>query len=136
MKEAQKINLFKSELKEPTGINFPITEKVIGTSYRPINRLLIPTINPCHNIMVYFKAYFIHPSLESPNILIFHSPIQDTVAEVDKSAAEYMEVEDVVMAVVIEVVANEDVVEGDMVITHMNLPAGMDNFWQKLVYNL
>ena len=41
-----------------------------------------------------------------------------------------------VIATVIVVVAEDDVVEGDMVKTHIHLPAGTEHLWQKLVYNL
>ena len=40
------------------------------------------------------------------------------------------------IAMVVAVVAEEDMVEGYMVKSHMNLPAGTKTLWQKLVYNL
>ena len=86
--------------------------------------------------MVNFKDYFIHPALESPNILIFYNSIPEAVAEVGLGAAEYMEAEDMVLVVSVEVVSEEDVLEGDIFITHMNLPAGTEHLWQNLVYTL
>ena len=44
-------------------------------------------------------------------------------------AAEYTEVEDMVVSVVMGVVTGEDVVEGAMVITHMNSSAGTEHLW-------
>ena len=41
-----------------------------------------------------------------------------------------------VMAVVVDVVAEGGVVEGAMVITHMNFPAGTKYSWQKIMYTL
>ena len=60
----------------------------------------------------------------------------EAVAEADAGATEDTEVEDMVVAAVVEVVAEEEVVEGAMVITHMDLPAGAEHFWNKLVYTL
>ena len=54
----------------------------------------------------------------------------------DAGVADEKEVEVMVVAVVMAVVAEEDVVEGDMVITHMNYPEGMDHLWQSPVYTL
>ena len=51
-------------------------------------------------------------------------------------ATEDTEVEVMVVSMVMDVVAEEDVVEGYTVKTHMNLPAGTENLHQKLVYNL
>ena len=36
----------------------------------------------------------------------------------------------------VDVVSEEDVVEGDMAITHMNLKVGTEHLCQNLVYNL
>ena len=52
------------------------------------------------------------------------------------SAVEDTEVELMVVAVVMSVVAKEDVVEGAMVKTHINLPEGAEDSWKKLVYIL
>ena len=60
------MNSFENELRDPTAINFYIMEKWSGTSYRPINIHLIPTITTCHNLIGYFKAQFIQADLESP----------------------------------------------------------------------
>ena len=51
-------------------------------------------------------------------------------------AAEYTEVDFMVVAVVMDVVAEEDVVEGAMVKTHINFPEVMKHFCKKLVYTL
>ena len=40
------------------------------------------------------------------------------------------------MAVVMDVVAEEDAEEGDIVINHMNSPAGIENLCQMPVYTL
>ena len=58
------------------------------------------------------------------------------MAGVDAVASEDEEVEGMVVAIVMDAVAKEEVVEGAMVITHMNSPAGGENVWQKLVYTL
>ena len=86
--------------------------------------------------MGYFKAQFVHPALESPNILIFNYSIPESVAEVYSGATEDAEVEDTVLAMFIDVMVEEDVVEGDMVITHMNSPSGIEHPWKKHVCNL
>ena len=83
-----------------------------------------------------FKAYFIQPSLESTNNLVFHSSVLETVSEVAMSAVEDSRVEVIVVAMVMAVVVKEDVVEGAMVKTHMNFPAGVENSLWKLVYTL
>ena len=70
--------------------------------------------------MEYFKAYSVHLDLESPNNLIFHNLRPEAVAEVASGTAEDIEVEFMVVSMVMDVVANEDVVEGSMFITHMN----------------
>ena len=44
--------------------------------------------------------------------------------EVDEGAEEDMEINNMVAAVVMDVMAEEDVGEGDMVITHMDFPSG------------
>ena len=49
---------------------------------------------------------------------------------------EETEVDVMVVAVVMAIVAKEDVVEVAMVKIHMNFPAGMENSLQKLVYTL
>ena len=41
-----------------------------------------------------------------------------------------------VVSTVVDVVAKEDVVEVDMVITHMNSPSGTEHSWQMPVYTL
>ena len=51
-------------------------------------------------------------------------------------AVEDTEVEVIVLAMFMAVVAEEDVVEGPMFKTHMNLKAGMENLWQKILYSL
>ena len=71
-----------------------------------------------------------------PNNLVFHSSILESGAEVVADASEETEVEVMVVAVVMAVVAEEDVVEGAMVKTHMNFPAGAERSWQSLVYTL
>ena len=71
-----------------------------------------------------FKSKFIHPDLESPNILIFQNSILEAVAEVDTGTEEDTEVEDMVLDVVVYMVDEKDVVEVAMVITHIHLPAG------------
>ena len=58
------------------------------------------------------------------------------MSEVDASAADDLEVEYIVVAVVLDMVANEDVVEGAMVITQTNSLSGTYHLYQKLVYNL
>ena len=68
---------------------------------------------------------FIHPDLESPNNIGFRSLIHEAVAEVAVGATEDTDVEVMVTDVVMAVVAEEDVGEGDMVKTHMNLPTDM-----------
>ena len=83
-----------------------------------------------------FKAYFIHLALESPNIIRFHNSFPEAVSEVGAGAVEDKEVDDMVVDVVVGMVANDDLVEGDMVITHMNSPEGTENLGQKLRYNL
>ena len=40
------------------------------------------------------------------------------------------------VVIVLDVVAEEDVVGGDMVITHMDSPSGTEHLWQRSVYNL
>ena len=47
------------------------------------------------------------------------------MAEFDAGAEEDVEVEDMVGPMAVDVVAKEDVMEGAMVITHTNYPAGM-----------
>ena len=51
-------------------------------------------------------------------------------------AANYTKVEVMAVAVVMTMVAEEDLVEGAMVITHMNSPTGMDHSWKRPVYTL
>ena len=51
-------------------------------------------------------------------------------------AEEETEVEVVVLTVAMAMVADEGMVEGDTFKTHMNLPAGAEHFWQKIVYTL
>ena len=41
-----------------------------------------------------------------------------------------------VVDMVVDVVAEDDMMEGAMVITHMNSPAGTEHSWQKLFYTL
>ena len=50
------------------------------------------------------------------------------MVEVDAGAAEDTEVEDMAVSMVVSVEEYEDVVEGAMVITHMNSPSGMEHF--------
>ena len=40
------------------------------------------------------------------------------------------------MAVIMDMLDEKDVVEGDMVITHINFPAGTEYLWQIPVYTL
>ena len=40
------------------------------------------------------------------------------------------------VTVVMAVVAEEEMVEGSMVKTHINLPRGTENLWQNIVYTL
>ena len=49
---------------------------------------------------------------------------------------EYMELEVVFTAVVMDVVAKEDMLEGAMIINHMNLPAIRKHLWQRPLYTL
>ena len=84
----------------------------------------MPTITPCQHPMGGFKAQFINPALESPNNLGFHSLIAEAVTEVASGAAEDTEVKVMVKYMVMNVVAQEDVLEGDMVETHINMRAG------------
>ena len=58
------------------------------------------------------------------------------MAEVDAGAAEDTEVEDMVVTVAIDMVAEDDMGEVFMVITHMNSPVGTEHLFQKLVYTL
>ena len=51
-------------------------------------------------------------------------------------AADDTYVDKMVVPTVVYVVAKEDVVEGDMVITHKNSPAGTGHLWHKLMYTL
>ena len=46
------------------------------------------------------------------------------------------EVEVMVVVVDMELVAKEDVMEGAMIITHTNLPAGMEHLRQRPIYTL
>ena len=46
------------------------------------------------------------------------------------------EVEDIFVAMVMDVVAKEEVGGGSMVITHINLPPGTEHLWQRPVYTL
>ena len=115
---------------------FSSQQKWNGTIYLPINRLMIPSITPWQNLMIYFKYWFIHPDLDSPNNIGFHSSIPEDVEELDAGVADEKEVEVMVVAVVMAVVAEEDVVEGAMVKTHMDFPAGAERSWQSLVYTL
>ena len=71
---------------------------------------------PFQNLMGDFKAQFIHPDLESPKHIGFHSSTPEAVAEVAAVTAEYTEVE--------YMIVEEEVVEGDMVKTHINFPEG------------
>ena len=41
-----------------------------------------------------------------------------------------------VVAVVVDVVAEKGAVEGYMVITHINSPSGTEHLWQRYVYTL
>ena len=54
----------------------------------------------------------------------------------DAGMAEDTEIQDLVVSVFVDVVAEEDVVEVDMVKTHMNFPTVTEHQWQKLVYTL
>ena len=54
----------------------------------------------------------------------------------DEGAEEDMEINNMVAAVVMDVMAEEDVGEGDMVITHMDFPSGTENSWHRNVYTL
>ena len=83
-----------------------------------------------------FKAWFIHPSLEPPNNLVFHCSIPEAVSEVAEGAVDDTDIRVMGVSMVMDMVAEEDVVEVAMVKTHMNLPAGIENFQQKLVYTL
>ena len=56
--------------------------------------------------------------------------------KVDNGMEDYTEVEDMVMDVVMDVVAKEDMVEGSMVLTHMSFLEGTKRLWHKLLYNL
>ena len=58
------------------------------------------------------------------------------MVEVGAGAAEDTDVEDMVMDMVVDVVAKEDVEEGDMVINHMNLQADMEHSWPRPLYIL
>ena len=69
----------------------------------------------------------IYQSLEAPNSLVFHSSIPEDAPEVPAGAEEDTEVEVMVMSVVMSVVAEEDLVEGAMVITHVNSPSGTEH---------
>ena len=51
----------------------------------------------------------------------------------DAGAAEDIGVEDMVVAVVVEVVAGKEVVERAMVIAHMNFPSGTEHSCQKKI---
>ena len=51
-------------------------------------------------------------------------------------ASEDMELKDMVMAMVVAMVAKEDVEEGAMITTHMNFPAGAKYLWDRYVYTL
>ena len=86
--------------------------------------------------MGYFKDYLTYPAIESTNILRFHNSIPEAVAESDAGATDDTEVEDMVLSVVVDVVGGEDVVEGDMVITHINFPAGTEHLCQNLLFIL
>ena len=94
--------------------------------------LLIPTITPYQNLMKEFKAQFIHPVLESPKNIGFHSSIPEDVVEVTAGAADNTQLEVIVVAEVDQ----EDMVELAMVITNMNSPAGTDHLWHMPVYTL
>ena len=56
--------------------------------------------------------------------------------KVDNGMEDYTEVEDMVMDVVMDVVAKEDVVRGSVGITHMNSPGDAEHLWWKLLYIL
>ena len=51
-------------------------------------------------------------------------------------AEEDTEVKVMVVVMFMTVVAKEDLVEGSMVKTHINFPAGTENSRKKIVYNL
>ena len=56
--------------------------------------------------------------------------------EVDAGATEDIEVEVMFMAMSVALVDEEDMLEGSMVTTYMNLLTGMEHLWQRLVHTL
>ena len=77
--------------------------------------------------MGYFKDYLTYPAIESTNILRFHNSIPGAVVEVEADVAEDTEVEYMVVAMVLDILDEEGVMEGSMVITHMHYPEGMEH---------
>ena len=55
---------------------------------------------------------------------------------VDVGATYFTKVDNMVMAVVVDVVSKEDLGERARVMTHMNSPASTEHSWQRPVYTL
>ena len=73
-----------------------------------------------------FKYQFIRTALESRNNLGFHSSIPEAMEEVAAGAAEDTDVEVMAVSVVMAIVAEKDMMEGAVVKTHTNFPAGTE----------